>query len=67
MPLLSDWNGDLARELGASRVRRGMEGVPRRAAVLVGEDGTVLGSWGYADSEVPDFEAPLAAARALRG
>jgi peroxiredoxin len=65
--LLSDWNGALAKRLGASRTWRGMEGVPRRSAFLLGEDGTVLGSWRYEDSEVPDFDVPLAAARALRG
>jgi len=27
----------------------------------------VLESWRYEDSEVPDFDVPLAAARALRG
>ena len=66
LPLLSDWNGALAKRFGASRVWRWMDGVPRRSAFLVGEDGTVLGSWRYEDSEVPDFDAPLAAARALR-
>jgi len=44
-----------------------MEGVPRRSAFLVGEDGTVLGSWRYEDSEVPDFDVLLAAAQALPG
>ncbi len=66
VPLLSDWNGALAKHFGASRVWRWMEGVPRRSAFLVGEDGTVLESWRYEDSDVPDFEAPLAAAQALR-
>ncbi len=40
-----------------------MEGIPERSAFLVGEDGTVRGSWRYADSEVPDFDALLTAAR----
>jgi peroxiredoxin len=44
-----------------------MEGVPRRSAFLVGEDGTVLRSWRYEDSEVPDFDELLAAVRASRG
>jgi len=38
--------------------------VPVRAAILVGEGGTVRGSWRYADSEVPDFDELLAAVRA---
>jgi peroxiredoxin len=67
VPLLSDWNGALAKRFGASRVWRWMEDVPRRSTFLVGEDGTVLESWRYEDSEVPDFYVPLAAARALRG
>ena len=66
VPLLSDWNGELAERFGASRVWRGMDGVPSRSAFLVGEGGTVLGSWRYADSELPDFEVLVAAARALR-
>jgi peroxiredoxin len=65
VPLLSDWNGTLMRRFGAARVRRWMEGVPRRSAFLVGEDGTVRGSWRYEDSEVPDLDELLAAARAL--
>jgi len=67
VPLLSDWNSALAKRFGASRVWRWMEGVPRRSTILVGKDGTVLESWRYEDSEVPDFDVPLAAARALRG
>jgi peroxiredoxin len=44
-----------------------MEDVPRRSTVLVGEDGTVLESWRYEDSEVPDFDELLAAAQGLPG
>ena len=65
--LLSDWNGTLAKRFEAARAWRRMESVPVRSAFLVGEDGTVRGSWRYEDSEVPDFDVPLAAARALRG
>lgn len=66
VPLLSDWNGSLTKRFGVGRVYRWMEGVPRRSAFLVGRDGTVLGSWRYEDSEVPDFDVLLAAARASR-
>jgi glutaredoxin-dependent peroxiredoxin len=66
VPLLSDWNGDLMRRFGASQTRRWMENVPQRSAFLVGEDGTVRGSWRYESSEVPDFDELLAAAQALR-
>ncbi|MBA3246334.1 MAG: redoxin domain-containing protein [Actinobacteria bacterium] len=64
-PLLSDWNGDLTRRLGLAREWRGLADVPERAAILVGEDGTVRGTWRYADSEVPDFDELLAAVQAL--
>ena len=67
VPLLSDWNGALAKRFGASRTWRWLEGVPRRSAFLVGEDGTVLGSWRYEDSEVPDFDELVAAAQSLPG
>jgi len=62
--LLSDWNGALATRLAASRTYRWMEGVPERSAFLLDPDGTVRASWRYADSEVPDFDELLAAARA---
>ena len=65
--LLSDWNGALAKHFGAARVWRWMEGVPRRSAFLVGKDGTVLESWRYEDSDVPDFDELVAAAQALSG
>jgi peroxiredoxin len=63
--LIADWNGALAKRFAAVRTWRWMEGVPRRSAFLVGEDGTVLGSWRYDDSEVPDFDELLGAAQAL--
>jgi peroxiredoxin len=66
VPLLSDWNGDLLRRFGAAQTRRGMEGVPRRSAFLVDQDGTVRGSWRYEDSDVPDLDELLAAAQASR-
>ena len=67
VPLLSDWNGALMRRFAAAQTWRWMEGVPARRAFLVREDGTVLGSWRYDDSEVPDFDVLLAAARELQG
>jgi peroxiredoxin len=64
VPLLSDWNGTLARRFAAARTYRWMDGVPERSAFLVDADGTVRGSWRYGDSEVPDFDELLVAARA---
>jgi len=63
-PLLSDWNGEAMRAFGVEREFRGHKGVPERSAFLVDQDGTVRGSWLYGTSEVPDFDALLAAAQA---
>jgi peroxiredoxin len=62
-PLVSDWNGTLAKRFAASQTFRWMEGVPKRSAFLVDEVGTVRESWRYADSEVPDFDVLLEAVR----
>ena len=62
-PLVSDWNGSLMKRFAASQTFRWMEGVPERSAFLVDEGGTVRESWRYADSEVPDFDVLLEAAR----
>lgn len=62
--LLSDWNGALTERFGVSRTYHRMNGVPERSAFLLEPDGTVRASWRYADSEVPDFDELLAAARA---
>ena len=43
---------------------RGFADVAERSAFLVDEDGTVRGAWQYDTSEVPDFDALLAAAQA---
>jgi peroxiredoxin len=64
-PLLSDWNGEAIRGLGIARDYRGMKDVAERAAFLIDAEGTVRGAWRYEDSEVPDFEELVAAARAL--
>jgi peroxiredoxin len=44
---------------------RGFKGVARRSAFLVDQTGRVRGAWAYEDSEVPDFDVLLAAAKAL--
>jgi peroxiredoxin len=64
-PLLSDWNGDAVRGFGIARAYRGMDDVAERTAFLIDAGGTVRGAWAYDDSEVPDFDELISAARAL--
>ena len=64
-PLLSDWNGEAVRGFGAAREFRGLRDVPERSAFLVDGAGMIRGAWRYESSEVPDFDALLAAARSL--
>src|SRR5207302_1840949 len=63
-PLLSDWNADAVNAFGIAHRFRGYEDVAERTAFLVDSDGTVRGAWRYDTSEVPDFDALVAAARA---
>jgi glutaredoxin-dependent peroxiredoxin len=63
--LLSDWNAEAVRGFGVSRDFRGFRDIARRAAFLVDGEGTVRAAWSYEDSEVPDFDALVAAASAL--
>jgi peroxiredoxin len=51
--------------LGIGFEHRGLNDVAARSTFLVDEDGTVRGAWRYETGEVPDFDVPLAAARAL--
>ncbi len=64
-PLLSDWNGEGVRGFGIGRDYRGMKDVAQRSAFLIDSGGTVRGAWTYEDSEVPDLDELLSAARAL--
>ena len=64
-PLLSDWNADAVHALGIPFEHRGLRDVAARSTFLVDEGGTVRGAWRYETGEVPDFDEPLAAARAL--
>ena len=64
-PLLSDWNAEAVHALGIGIEHRGLKDVAARSAFLVDEGGTVRGAWRYETGEVPDFDVPLAAARAL--
>ena len=62
---LSDWNADAVRGFGVGHEFRGMEDVAERSTFLVERGGTVRGAWRHDPGEVPDFDALLAAARAL--
>jgi glutaredoxin-dependent peroxiredoxin len=64
-PLLSDWNAEAARALDVAQEFRGLRDVNRRSAFLVDEDGTVRAAWEYENSELPDVDELLAAARSL--
>jgi glutaredoxin-dependent peroxiredoxin len=64
-PLLSDWNAEVIRGFGIARDYRGMQEVAQRSAFLIDAGGTVRGAWAYDDSEVPDFDELVSAARAL--
>jgi glutaredoxin-dependent peroxiredoxin len=64
-PLLSDWNAEAVHALGIGFEHRGLRDVAARSAFLVDEGGTVRGAWRYETGEVPDFDVPLSAARAL--
>ena len=63
--LLSDWNGDAVRALGAAQNYRGLCDVARRSAFLVDGEGIIREAWRFESSEVPDFDVLLSAARSL--
>ena len=63
--LLSDWNAEAIQGFGIAQVFRGFKHVARRSAFLVDQTGTVRGAWSYEDTEVPDFDELLAAAKDL--
>ena len=64
-PLLSDWNAEAIHVLGIAHQFRGFKDVARRSAFLVDQTETVRGAWSYGDTEVPDFDQLLAAAKEL--
>jgi glutaredoxin-dependent peroxiredoxin len=63
--LLSDWNAEAVQGFGVARDFRGFRDIASRAAFLVDGEGTVREAWAYDDSEVPDFDELIRAARAL--
>ena len=64
-PLLSDWNGEATHGFDVAIEHRGLRDVSERSAFLIDGAGAVRGAWRYEASEIPDFDALLAAARAL--
>jgi peroxiredoxin len=64
-PLLSDWNAEAVHGFGIAREFRGLRDVPERSAFLVDRGGIVRGAWRYEDTEVPEVDDLLAAARGL--
>lgn len=65
IPLLSDFNAEAVHAFGIAIEYRGLKDVAGRSTFLVDQQGTVRGAWRYGTGEVPDFDEPLAAARAL--
>lgn len=64
--LLSDFNGDVVRAFGIGFEFRGFHDVARRTAFLVDETGVVRAVWEYGTGDLPDVDAWLEAARALK-
>jgi peroxiredoxin len=65
VPLLSDWKGDAIRAFDVAFAPLGMEDVAARSAFLLRDGETIEAAW-MLGGELPDIEAVLAAAEALR-
>jgi peroxiredoxin len=64
-PLLSDWNAEAVHGFKIARDFRGYKDISVRSAFLVDAAGTIQATWRYDDSEVPDFDALVSAAKAV--
>jgi peroxiredoxin len=62
VPLLSDWNGDAAREFGVAVDLGGMKDVAARSAFLIEDGQTVREAW-MLGRELPDIDAVIETAR----
>jgi peroxiredoxin len=62
VPLLSDWNGDVARGFGVAVDLGGMKDVAARSAFLIEDGETVREAW-MLGRELPDVDAVIEAAR----
>jgi peroxiredoxin len=66
-PLLSDWNAEAVRAFGVAQELDGLLDTPVRSCFVIDGGGVVRFAKAYKDSEVPDADELLAAARALSG
>lgn len=62
VPLLSDWNGEVARAFGVAVELGGMKDVAARSAFLIEDGERVAAAW-MLGRELPDIDAIAAAAR----
>jgi len=62
VPLLSDWNGDAAREFGVAVDLGGMKDVAARSAFLIEDGETICEAW-MLGRELPDIDAVIETAR----
>jgi len=62
VPLLSDWNGEVARGFGVAVELGGMKDVAARSAFLIEDGETVREAWRLG-RELPDIDAVITAAR----
>ena len=63
VPLLSDWNGEVARAFGVAVELGGMRDVAARSAFLI-EDGTTIREAWMLGRELPDIDLVIETARA---
>jgi glutaredoxin-dependent peroxiredoxin len=65
VPLLSDWNGDAIRAFDVAFEPLGMLDVAARSAFLIRDGETIEAAW-MLGGELPDIDAVIAAAEAVR-
>jgi len=63
VPLISDWNGEVARAFGVAVELGGMQDVAARSAFLIEDGETIRAAW-MLGRELPDIDAVIAAAHA---
>ena len=65
VPLLSDWNGEVARAFGVAVELSGLKDVAARSAFLIEDGERVVAAW-MLGRELPDIDAIVAEARAAQ-